>query len=55
MISAQCEKLRTECLEQAINAREAGLPEWEQAQMRRLHCLGNMKERIMTREEKEQH
>lgn len=50
MTSADCEQLRTECLDEAIEAREQNNPLWEEAQMRRLHSLGNMKERILDRE-----
>lgn len=53
MNSKRCEELRTECLDQAIRAREQKNPLWEEAQMKRLHCLGNMKEIIMTREARE--
>lgn len=50
MTSKQCEELRSDCLDQAIEAREQKNALWEEAQMRRLHSLGNMKERILDRE-----
>ncbi len=53
MTSTRCEELRQECLDQSIEARQQNNPAWVEAQMKRLHCLGNMKEKILTREAKE--
>lgn len=54
MTSSHCKALKSQCLEQAHEARRQKNAAWEQAQMNRLHKLGDIEERILTREAAEQ-